>query len=98
VQNGDTLWDIARRFGTTTGKLRAINGLNRSSRLHPGQVLAVGSAGDSADFVIHLVEKGDTLARIAQSYRTTISRILAANNIEDPDQLQVGDKLKIYIK
>jgi membrane-bound lytic murein transglycosylase D len=98
VQIGDTLWDIARRFGTTTAKLRALNGLNRSSRLHPGQILAVASSGDSSDFIIHLVEKGDTLARIAQSYRTTISKILAANNIDDPDQLQVGDKLKIYVK
>jgi membrane-bound lytic murein transglycosylase D len=97
VRAGDTLWDIARKFGTTTGKLRRLNGLGRSSRIYPGQVLRVVSDG-GRDYVVHRVRRGDTLTRIARRYRTSISKILATNNIDDPDQLKVGDKLKIYIK
>ena len=38
VQRGDTLYDIARRFGVSTSELRQINGLS-SSRIYPGDLL-----------------------------------------------------------
>lgn len=97
VRSGDTLWDIARKFGTTTSKLRSMNSLGRSSRIYPGQVLTVTGSGGS-DYVVHRVRRGESLSRIANRYRTSISRILATNNIDDPDMLQVGDRLKIYVK
>jgi membrane-bound lytic murein transglycosylase D len=96
VRSGDTLWDIARRYGTTTSAIRRMNGLGRSSRIYPGQVLTVQSSG--GDYVIHKVRRGDTLSRIAAMYRTSISRIAAANGMTDPDNLRVGDQLKIYVK
>jgi membrane-bound lytic murein transglycosylase D len=40
VQRGDTLYDIARRFGVSTSELRQINGLS-SSRIYPGDVLRI---------------------------------------------------------
>ncbi|HUV30230.1 MAG TPA: LysM peptidoglycan-binding domain-containing protein [Acidobacteriota bacterium] len=97
VKAGDTLWDIARAFGTTTGRIRRLNSLGRSSRIYPGQELTV-EAGGEADYVIHQVKRGETLSRIALRYRTTIARILAVNNLVDPDAIQIGDKLKIYVK
>lgn len=95
VRSGDTLWDIARKFGTTTSQLRKLNGLGRSSRIYPGQVLAVSSSG-SPDYIVYRVRRGDTLSGIARRYRTSISRILAANGLTDPDDLKIGDRLKIY--
>ncbi len=95
VRRGDTLWDIARRFGTTTAGIRRLNGLDRSSRIYPGQVLAV-SASNDLEYVVHKVRRGETLARIARKYRTNMARIMANNNISDPDMLRVGEKLKIY--
>ncbi len=41
VRRGDTLYDIARRFGTTPTNLLEINGLHRNSRIHIGQELNV---------------------------------------------------------
>ncbi|MGH9458333.1 MAG: DUF5715 family protein [Thermoanaerobaculia bacterium] len=38
VERGDTLWDIARRFGTTVAAIKQINGI-RGSTIRPGQVL-----------------------------------------------------------
>ena len=38
VRRGDSLWEIARRFGTTPARIRAVNDL-RGSRLYPGQLL-----------------------------------------------------------
>ena len=40
VREGDSLWTIARRYGTTVDALRSENGL-RGSRIVPGQVLEV---------------------------------------------------------
>jgi LysM repeat protein len=48
--------------------------------------------------VLHTVQQGDNLARIAKQYGTSISRILSVNNLDDPDNLQVGQMLKIRLE
>jgi LysM repeat protein len=95
VRAGDTLWDIARAHGTTTAFLRQINGLGRSSRIYPGQILRIAGDGGKG-YVTYRVRRGDTLSKIARRYGTSISRILAANGITDPDNLRIGETLKIY--
>ena len=95
VRSGDTLWDIARRFGTTTGKIRGLNGLGRSSRIYPGQKLTI--VGGDVNYIIHKVRRGETLAAIARKYSTTVARIRANNNIDNPDLLRIGETLKIYL-
>jgi hypothetical protein len=40
VRSGDSLWSIARRYGTTVASIRQFNGL-RSTRLMPGQTIAI---------------------------------------------------------
>ena len=96
VRSGDTLWDIARQFGLTTSKLRQLNGLGRSSRIYPGQQLVVTSNGVS--YVTHKVKRGETLSRIAKRYRTSVSGIMTSNGLTDPDEIQIGTRLKIYTK
>jgi tetratricopeptide (TPR) repeat protein len=41
VVPGDTLWDIARRHGTTVEALREANGVGESALLRPGQALKI---------------------------------------------------------
>lgn len=96
VRRGDTVWDIARKYGTTTAKIRQLNGLSRSSRIYPGQILTVSGSASGGDYVVHKVRRGETLSRIAQKYRVKMSRIISTNDISDPDELRVGMKLKIY--
>ena len=43
----------------------------------------------------YVVQEGDTLAAIAQQFGTTVEAIQAANGIEDPDTIAVGDVLVI---
>lgn len=43
----------------------------------------------------YTVQAGDTLARIAARYNTTVERIQAFNNLSDPRALRVGTKLVI---
>lgn len=98
VRSGDTLWDIAKKFGMTTSTLRKLNSLGRSSRIYPGQTLTVNdrSSGGRSEYVVHKVRRGESLSMIARKYQTSIAKILESNSITDPDNLRVGDQLRIY--
>jgi LysM repeat protein len=43
VADGDTLWDIAQRFGTTVEALAAANGLTNADDIVSGQVLTLAT-------------------------------------------------------
>lgn len=47
VQNGDTLWDLAKRFDTTINELCKLNKISKDSILRIGMELEVPKAGDS---------------------------------------------------
>jgi len=47
------------------------------------------------EYVVHRVRRGETLSLIAFRYRTSIQRILEANNIRSGRMLRVGQRLKI---
>lgn len=97
VRKGDTLWEIAQRFGTTTDALRRLNGLGRRSRIYPGQKLEIsGKISDRGKYQIYIVRRGDTLWDIAELFKTTVSRLLAWNDVPNPRKIRVGDKLRIY--
>jgi LysM repeat protein len=43
----------------------------------------------------YIVQKGDTLSRIAQQFGVTVAQLVAANNIQDPDHIEEGQRLAI---
>ncbi len=45
--------------------------------------------------VVHVVQRGETLYRIAQHYNLTVESIASFNNIADPTNIQVGQRLLI---
>lgn len=44
---------------------------------------------------LYIVRQGDTLTAIAEQYGTTVEELMAANNLSDPNALQVGQALLI---
>ncbi len=96
VKKGDTVWDIARTYGTTTATIRRLNGLSRSSRIYVGQQLLVpGEDFSGSDYFTYTVRRGDTLGGIAKAFGTTIRSLMQLNNIRNANRLAVGTKLKI---
>ena len=95
VQPGDTLFLIARKFGTSIDALRTVNGL-KSDILSVGQVLVIpGGPGTppitGSDYI---VQPGDTLFLISRRFGTTVQALMAANNLTSTN-LYVGQRLRI---
>lgn len=88
IVTGDTLWDIARRFGTTVEALRLANGLT-GDLIFPGQrlILAEPAAEPPPEpdpptpAGTVTVRTGDTLWGIAIAHGTTVAALRAANGI-----------------
>ncbi|WP_105204270.1 LysM peptidoglycan-binding domain-containing protein [Neobittarella massiliensis] len=98
VQPGDTVWGIARYFGTTVDCIAEINGLQDPSLIYPGQVLRIlceGGGTGSGGSGTYTVQAGDTLWDIARYYGTTVSALAATNGIEDPSLIFPGQVLII---
>ncbi|WP_446898278.1 DUF3794 and LysM peptidoglycan-binding domain-containing protein [Clostridium sp. LBM24168] len=48
-----------------------------------------------ASLTIYVVQNGDTLWKISKRYSSTIEDLVKLNDIEDPDNIKIGDKLLI---
>ena len=47
------------------------------------------------DFIYHTVERGETIWAIANRYGSSVVRVIRENEIEDPDIIWVGTRLRI---
>ena len=102
VVGGDTLSAIAARFGTTVAALAAANRIADPNLIYAGQVLRIGSPAARAVWRpettlprTYRVVAGDTLARIATRFGTTVAALAATNRIADPNLIYAGQVLRI---
>lgn len=51
--------------------------------------------GDSDDSRTYTVKPGDTLSSIAQELGTTVEALVEANDITNPDVIDIGQRLKV---
>ncbi|HQY92540.1 LysM peptidoglycan-binding domain-containing protein [Caldilinea sp.] len=107
VARGDTLSEVAKAYGMTTGDLMRLNGISNANMIWLGQQLRVTARVDAvaastanapqptvAD-EIYVVQAGDTLAEIAARYQTTVQGLLAANGLPNPNFVWVGQQLRV---
>jgi len=95
VQEGDTLSAIAAAFSVDEQILIAMNRLNERE-LHPGYIMHLGRMKSDVPGGYkngYVVQKGDTLSRIAGKYSLDIDEIVSINDIADIDQLVRGQIL-----
>ena len=98
VVSGDTLSGIAARFGTTVSALQSLNGISNPDQIYAGQVIKVkGTGGSSVGGTVttYTVVSGDTLSGIAARFGTTVSALQSLNGISNPNQIYVGQVLRI---
>ena len=91
VRNGDTLYDIARRFGVSVEDIVYANQLQDTALLMVGQALVIPH-GETQ----YTVRAGDTLYGIARRFGVGLGRLIAANpQIRDPNRIRVGQVIVI---
>ncbi|MEZ5489336.1 MAG: N-acetylmuramoyl-L-alanine amidase [Gammaproteobacteria bacterium] len=93
VRRGDSLSEIAARFGVSLAGLKADNGL-RGDVIHVGQTLKIPTSADAYRSAEHRITRGETLSEIAQRYRVSLSRLRQANNLTS-DTIRIGQVLRI---
>ena len=93
VKAGDSLYNIAQRYGVGVDALYAANELGELPYLVVGQTLVIPTTQ-----VTHTVMAGDTLFNIARRYDTSVGSIIALNSIADPDNIQPGLVLRVPVR
>lgn len=107
VKAGDTLSAIASRYSTSSSTLASLNSLSNPNLIYVGQVLKVSSnastsssTSSSANSTVttaasYTVKAGDTLSAIAAKYGTTYQALASANSISNPNDIYVGQVIKV---
>lgn len=99
VKKGDSLYNIARVYKTTTADLIKLNNL-KSNLLSIGQTLLIPETYfDNTDMIVPLytnytVKKGDSLYSIAKKYNLAVNTIIEDNALKS-NLLNIGQNLKI---
>ncbi|HEX7001741.1 MAG TPA: LysM peptidoglycan-binding domain-containing protein [Trueperaceae bacterium] len=101
IVSGDSLWSIARSYGTTAQALADANGLTLATVLNPGYKLTIPgqySAGgrDVGGAVPQTVtvQRGETLWQLASTHNTTVAAIVSANGLKT-ERILAGQVLTI---
>ena len=102
VQRGDTLYSIAARYGTTVQEIASINNITNPNLIYPGQILRILSNSTVNGFetrgtgsITYTVRRGNTLSQIARAYGVSVSHLQELNDIQNPNLIYPGQKIRI---
>jgi LysM repeat protein len=98
VRRGDTLYSLARRYGTTVNAIVQANGLRNRNWIYVGQRLVVPTSGATQQTVTsgtYVVQRGDTLYSIARRHGVSVQAIASANHIYNTNLIHSGQRLVI---
>ncbi len=98
VKPGDTISDLAERYGVSVNSLMRMNGIRNSNHVEAGQTLRLPSGARgvvSAGSGRHTVRLGDTLGDIAGRYRVRERDLITINSLQSADHIEIGQTLKL---
>ncbi len=102
IQSGDTLSEIASRYGTTVQELIEMNSISNPNLIYPGETIRIstnstisGSETRGTGSIVYTVKRGNTLSQIAKAYGVSVEHIVEINQIQDPNLIYPGEKLRI---
>jgi len=98
VWRGDTLEGIARRFGVPVAAVMERNHLRSKNLIFVGQTLeipGVTEEGEAERPSRYVVQRGDTLDRIARWFDVSVESLMAQNGLKSKNLIFVGQNLKV---
>ncbi len=98
VQEGDSLWQIAARFGVTLEDLMKENNIEDASQVNVGAKLIIpGLQGVEGQLTTVTVTYGDTLRSLSRYYVVPEDILAKLNRIISPSELYAGYSLIVPI-
>ncbi len=112
VRDGETLWGIARKYGVSLQALATENKLSTGAVMTKGRHLWIPGArrdigtatlaanaanSDAVQRITYVVRVGDTLSRIAKSFRVELKDLLNWNRLARARGIRAGQKLVMYV-
>lgn len=94
VQRGETIYSIARRYGTSVEAIASANGIVNPNWIYAGQQLTIPTQG-SEPTTVYTVQWGDSLFSIAQRYGTTAEALAWLNGLGNPNFIWTGQRLRL---
>ncbi|MBK9122977.1 MAG: LysM peptidoglycan-binding domain-containing protein [Chloroflexi bacterium] len=108
IRPGETLNAIATRYGVSVDLLMRANNITNPNLILYGQVLSIWTEASaaaetdaaaaveaSAPPLMHTLRAGETLGAVATRYGVSLSALVAANNIANPNYVYAGTSLVI---
>ena len=105
VKPGETLSEIAERYGTSVERLMQLNGLRSAKDLWAGSRIQVpgagggsnarGGGGASSGSGNYTVKPGETLSEIAERHGTSVDRLMQLNNLGSAKDLWAGSRIQV---
>lgn len=93
VKAGDTLFSLAKQFGTTVKAITDVNPGIDPRHLAIGQKICIPKRRCPQGTSVYVVKKGDTLSAIARQFNTTVQEIVKVNPGIDPNRLVIGQEI-----
>lgn len=100
VRRGDSLWEIAKSFHTTTKAIQTLNGLTTST-LQVGQTLLLPKTSvlvNISETEQYRVKNGDSPYLIAKRHRMKLADLLRLNNLTPRSMIFPGQMLLVKAK
>ena len=109
VKPGETLSEIAERYGTSVQRLMQLNNLRSPQDLWAGSRIQVpgataarpsGGGGGTRTTTVnanYTVKPGETLSELAERYGTSVQRLMELNNLRGPQDLLAGSRIQVPI-
>lgn len=102
LRSGETLGQVARRYGTTASAIMELNGIRDARRVRAGRMLTIPFRGGGGAVVAtpsaprddYRVQRGDTLIDIARQHGTTVTALRRANGLRS-DRIHPGQELSL---
>ena len=101
IQNGDTLYSIAKKYNTTVQEIIDLNYL-KNNNLSIGQIIRIPEMYTPEDqmvlpnYINYTVKRGDNLYTIARNNNISVYTLMKDNALTD-NNLKIGQTLKIRV-
>jgi LysM repeat protein len=106
VKGGDSLWNIANKFGISVDEIRKANQLT-GDVIYVGQVLRLRAdttnqaptepKDNKISYISHTIKAGDNMWELSNRYGIPMQELLRANNMTADSPLSIGQKVVVPV-